>query len=137
MTDLLDEAFHVVTAKGPNAELIAKLGCELERAHAKNYRLDAENRNIRRSYSRLKKFFTRQFKYFKAHRDELLNEKNKIRNKMDRPALSESITARYQESGFRYSRRCGRLLSPEISINVVFNSDKEQNSVDTRCAGGT
>lgn len=80
MTDLLDEAFEVVNAKGPNAELIAKLGCELERARAKNYRLDVENRNVRRSYSRLKRFFTRQFKYYKAHRDELLNEKSsKIR----------------------------------------------------------
>lgn len=77
MSNLLDEAFEVVKSEGPNAKLIAELGCELERIYARNYRLDRENRNVRRSYKRLKTWFTRQFKYYKAHRDKLLDEKTK------------------------------------------------------------
>jgi len=73
---LIDRAFEVVKSEGPNFELIAELGCELEQITASNYKLDSENRNIRRSYKRLKKWFTRQFKYYKAHRDELLQKQN-------------------------------------------------------------
>lgn len=133
---IIDEAFEVVKSKGPNHELIAKLGCELERAYAKNYRLDAENRNIRRSYSRLKRWFTRQFKYYKAHRDELLNEKE-IRHKVDRPVVHITFKARSEESRLSDSGRSSGLVRQAGRNRLAYNSDKEQESGDKRCAGGT
>ena len=101
-----------VNAKGPNYRLIAELGCELERAYNRNYFLDKENRNLRRSYKRLKDWFTRQFKYYKAHRDELLNEKNEIRNSMDSSILhTRQFTTREQEPRIRQHRESSRLVS--------------------------
>ena len=77
MTEIIDKAFRAVNDNEPNATLIAELGCSLEQSLARNRKLDRENRDIRESYKQLKQWTNRLIKYYKAHRDELLNDRRK------------------------------------------------------------
>lgn len=75
--EVIDKAFKAVRDNEPNAKLIAELGCSLEQSIARSRRLDQENRHMRASYKQLKQWTNRLIKYYKAHRDELLNDRRK------------------------------------------------------------
>ena len=72
---ILESAFTKVQNREPNAQFIAQLACELEQTQIRNRNLLRENMNIRDSRRRHKTWTNRLIKYYKAHRDELLNDK--------------------------------------------------------------
>lgn len=75
--DVIDKAFEAVRKNEPNIALIAELGCALEQTIIRCRQLDQENRHMRASYKQLKQWTNRLIKYYKAHRDELLNDRRK------------------------------------------------------------
>lgn len=74
MHDIIHMAEGVVANKEANYELVAMLACDLEDTQRRTRLLFIENLHLRRSRHALKKNMNYFIKYFKKHRDELLEK---------------------------------------------------------------